>query len=403
MRTGIAALIALLIGAFGAHFLLADRGYVLLSFRGWTIEMSVPILLLALVLIYLGVRLLLRLWWAPRQLGEAIAGHRHRRAAARLTQGLIRMTEGDWTRGERLLTEGVAGGDTPLVNYLMAARAAHMQGSRERRNEWLRLAFDRIPEAETTVLLTQAELQYEDREYEHALATVQRVLDKAPGHAAATALLADISIAVDDHRRLVELLPRLAKLRLATPRLTEIAISALSALREDTGTTEADYRALQAVLPADVRRDPRIVRLHARLLERFGKGDEAVKAVTNALKRDWQPELVRAFGEVTASDRARQLSRVEGWLKAYPDDAVLLLTAARLSLKNELWGKARSYLESSLAIDPEPAAWSLYGQLLERLGEPDAASRAFSSGLMLSSGIDASQLALEAKPLADAD
>jgi len=128
MKTGVAALAALIIAAFGAHFLLLDRGYVLVSLRGWTIEMSVPILVLALCLLYAGVRALLRLWRAPRQLGEALAERRDRRAADRLTRGLIHMTEGDWTRGERLLTGGVAGGKTPLVNYLMAARAAHMPG-----------------------------------------------------------------------------------------------------------------------------------------------------------------------------------------------------------------------------------------------------------------------------------
>ena len=47
MRFGIWALAALVLGAFGAHFLLQDRGYVLISFVGYNIEMSVPVLVLA--------------------------------------------------------------------------------------------------------------------------------------------------------------------------------------------------------------------------------------------------------------------------------------------------------------------------------------------------------------------
>ena len=56
MRLGVAALLAILLGAFVAHFLLADRGYVLVNFRSYVIEMSVPGLVIVLILGYLFVR-----------------------------------------------------------------------------------------------------------------------------------------------------------------------------------------------------------------------------------------------------------------------------------------------------------------------------------------------------------
>jgi HemY protein len=140
MRYGIWALAALVLGALGTHFLLVDRGYVLISFVGYRIEMSVPILALAMILLYLGVRMLVRIWRAPKQLGEALAAQRSRRAGSRLTRGLIHLTEGDFRRGERLLTDGLKGSDAKVVHYLMAARAAEAQGSDERRDEWLALA-----------------------------------------------------------------------------------------------------------------------------------------------------------------------------------------------------------------------------------------------------------------------
>ena len=48
MRLGLWALAALFVGAFAAHFLLADRGYVLINFRSYVVEMSVPALVLLL-------------------------------------------------------------------------------------------------------------------------------------------------------------------------------------------------------------------------------------------------------------------------------------------------------------------------------------------------------------------
>jgi len=403
MRMGLAAVVALMLGAFGAHFLLQERGYVLLSFGQWAIEMSVPILILVLALLYLCVRLLLRLWRAPRALGVAFAEHRHRRAADRLTRGLIHMTEGDWLRSERLLTDGFKGGDAPLVNYLMAARAAHLQGSKERRNEWLRLAYEKVPEAETTVLLTQAELQFEDGEFEHALATVQRALETDSEHAAASALLADVLIALGDTEKLIEIVPQLAKAKLPATRLAGIAEAALTALLARDPPLIEDHRKLWVALPQEVKRMPAIGRIQALLLDRLGKGDEAIKELTAALKQAWHKDLVRAFGEVHATDKPKQLKRAESWLREHPDDGTLLLTAARLCIANELWGKARSYVESSIAVQPEPAAYSLYGRLLDQLGESEQAARAFHDGLSLVTGIDSEQplLAGPTKSMAD--
>jgi hypothetical protein len=57
-------------------------------------------------------------------------------------------------------------------------------------------------------------------------------------------------------------------------------------------------------------------------------------------------------------------------------------------MANELWGKARSYLESSLALAPDPSSYALYGRLLTQLGERERAESAFRSGLGLLSQTD---------------
>ena len=77
------------------------------------------------------------------------------------------------------------------------------------------------------------------------------------------------------------------------------------------------------------------------------------------------------------ADANAQLKRIEGWLSKRPEDPVLLLAAARLSVRSELWGKARSYFETSNAIRPLPETWHELGQLMLSLGDEEAASRAF--------------------------
>ena len=77
------------------------------------------------------------------------------------------------------------------------------------------------------------------------------------------------------------------------------------------------------------------------------------------------------------------MKQTEEWLKAHPEDAALLVTTARLCMVNELWGKAKSYLESSIAIAPGSNAYALYGRLLNKLGQDEEAKAAFCSGLAL--------------------
>ena len=383
MRFAIWALVALIVGALGAHFLLLDRGYVLISFLGWNVEMSVPGLALMLILFYVAVRVLVRVLSAPGQIGDALEAHRTRRFGSRLARGLIHMTEGDYRRGERLLTDRLKDNDARVVNYLIAARAADAQGSIERRDEWLRLAGTSDPKAEIAVLLTQAELEIKRGEPGAALVTLARVEKKKPNLGGTLALRAEALLQLRDRAGLADILPQLARAKLDPDRLAGILARALEAMRPEQRFDRAALKAVWSPLPLALRRRPRLIRARALLLERLGRGEEALKSVAAALKRDWDRELVNAYGEIRSSDSLKQLQRAEAWLKQRPEDPALLIAAARLSIANELWGKARSYLETTLSISPEPAAYVLYGELLERLGELDEAARAWRSGLRL--------------------
>lgn len=400
MRAGSLGVAALFVGALGAHFLLQDTGYVLISLRSYVIEMSVPVLVLLLAAAYALVRALLRIWRAPRRLGAALAERRHRRAGAKLTRALIHLTEGDWRRGERLLTQASSGTDTPLVNYLIAARAAQLQGSRERRDEWLALARRSTPGAESAVLLAQAELQIEAGEHEAARAALERMRREQPDHPVALALLARTCRALGDRAALVELLPKLGGARLAAGELDALAALALEHGYAEPDLTRERIDTLWAALPAGARKRPALIRLRALALDSIRHGGDAESELRAALRRHWAAELVRTYGEVTGADPARQLRQAEKWLETHAEDATLLFTAARLSIANELWGKARSYYESGLALAPEAAAYARYGELLEQLGRPDEAAQAFQSGLRLASGTPRGLPALNPPPRA---
>ena len=175
MKFAAIVVVAVILSAFAAHFLLGDPGYVAINFRGYLIEMSVPVLLGLAVLLLFSVWLIRRLVQTPKRLGEAAGRYRSARAGLKLTRGMIEVAEGNFARGEKLLARAASTSDAPLFNYLQAARAAHLQGKDERRDEWLKLAYEQTPEAANAVLLTQAELQLDREQYEQALATLRRI------------------------------------------------------------------------------------------------------------------------------------------------------------------------------------------------------------------------------------
>ena len=381
MKLGIIIVVVLLVSAFSLHFLFADTGSVSIVISGRLIEMSVPVFAGLAITFVLALWLLYKLIMAPRRLGEAAGRYRSARAGQKLTKGLIAVAEGNLARGERLLGRAASTSDSPLFNYLQAARAAHLQGKDERRDEWLRMAYEDAPEAANAVLLTQAEFQIDRGQYEQALATLRRVEEDTPDHAQALALMARLYFRLGDWDSLAGLLPRLRKnAQVPAARLDEWTIHVNEVALQKAADAEVLDHAWSAV-PRKLRNETALREAYFEGLMRVGLHDRAEKELSAILKSDWQPALVRLFGLVEATDTTKQLKKAESWLKNRGEDPDLLLAAARLCLRNELWGKARSYLETVIGLRPTPEAYREYGALLTRLGESGAAADAYREGL----------------------
>ncbi len=383
MKFGLIVVVVALVTTFVAHQFIEDPGYVLISLGGHTIRTSVPVLLFGiatLIALLWGVR---QIWLAPRRLGQAYGRGRAERSGKKLTAGMIEVAEGNYARGEKMLARAAASSNAPLFNYLQAARAAHLQGRDERRDEWLKLAYDETPEATNAVLLTQAEFQLDRGQHELALATLRRIEENSRDHSYALDLLGRLYYELEDWPQLEELLPRLEKQgRVKPEKLRTWRIRVHAEQLGAAGDGDAVIDEWQRV-PRKLRNDPDLLDAYYLALIRTGRHSKAEKDLVAAIRSGWSGPLVRLYGLVEGDDASAQLKRAEDWLRQRPEDPDLLLTAARLCLRNELWGKARSYLESVLSVRPTPDAYHVYGRLLTQLGESDAAAAAYRDGLDL--------------------
>ena len=89
------------------------------------------------------------------------------------------------------------------------------------------------------------------------------------------------------------------------------------------------------------------------------------------------------YAECRTPDASRQLETAERWLAAHSHDATLLYALGRLCERAQLWGKAQTYYEASLALDDDWRAHVALGEMLARLGTADEANAQLAAALKL--------------------
>lgn len=387
-------LTTLLILTLAVAFTLAaveDPGYVLITRTPWSVEMSLSLfamlLVLGFVLVYLVARLLAHTFNMP----ATIAAWRRQRHAKKAQQsqarGLIHLVEGEWAKAEKSLLAYLSEVEVPVVNYLAAAFAAQQLGDPEKRDQYLSLAHQCAPKQALAIGLIQAELQYQAHQAERSLAALTRLQSLAPKNQRMLKLLVKLYRELRDWRAVAALLPTLRKAEVFdAEQIDNLEFEAqreLLSVPVPQGSAHLLNRIWDAV-PKTQRQNPVLIGVYARRLLELNEMDECESLLRGALKRQWDHDLVLLYGLVRSADAEGQFKVAEGWLKSNPYSANLLLTLGRLAAANELWDKARTYLTESLSTRPSPEAAYALGRLLEQLDEGDAARAAYRRGLELS-------------------
>ena len=367
-----------------------DSGYVLFG-RGYdTVEMSLSlffvILFLSYFLGYLLVRFIFRTWTMPEQIKQWRHTQQAEKARKISLQGLINLSQGQWKKAERLLIRAVRNSDMPLLNYLSAAKAAQKQNSPERRDNYLALAHKSMPDADFSVKLTQAELQFAHGQNEQALATLVHLHSLSPKHPHIMVLLSQLYRQLKSWQDLKKLLPQLRKYNVYSNKdiLALEKETYLELIQQINDKSAADtLPTLWQSISKELKKDVSLLEVYSNQLIKLNNNDEAELIIRNHLRKDWQPQLVRQYGLVKSNQLEKQLIFAESLSKDHDNHPILLLTLGRLCMYNDLWGKARAYLEASIGNKELPETYKELGLLMEYLNEPKLAAEYFKKGLFL--------------------
>lgn len=398
-------LLILILIAFGVAVAAAQivtttgPGYVLISLQDWAIELSltmfVAIVVVGFIVLYLALRLLAGLWKTPKKVGRWNQNRLKTKAQRDQAHGMMELIEGNWPKAEKRLLRHLGHTETPLLNYLGAAHAAQEQGDLDKRDEYLAKAQEVDPDQTLAIALTQAKLQYQTGQLAQSRKTLRRLRSLAPNNKRILTLFIRVCQELEDWGGLLEALPTAKKLGVLSPEDLE-QVKHYAGRRLLTSNSEDKLPTVWESFNRELKKDPKLIAAYAERLIELKQMDKCEALLRKALRQKWDDQLVRLYGRVRASDPANQLKTAEKWATQHAKDPNLMLTLARLCMANELWGKARSYLETAIANNGPAEAYQELGRLLEQLGEPNKALTYYRKGLESATPREVESVALPA-------
>ncbi|MBO6563456.1 MAG: hypothetical protein JJ921_12990 [Pseudomonadales bacterium] len=320
-----------------------DPGYVLITYRDYSLQTSFWIMLGLIAAFSAGVYCLLRLWRLFMRSGSMVQGWRADRAETRANElsqkGFTLLAEGEFERARKFLDSGIKGDSSDGINYLAAARAANDAGDDESRETYLRLAEESDSKLGRARSVVTAELALMRGDPEGALIALESV--KSNPHVAF--LTRRALLKKGDWREILKRLPELKKAGAAEGLEREAAIRGLSYWKDDNGALNELFKSLSA----DTRQDTSVISAYTLNLSDRAHAEPVLRA---AIKKSWQSELLALYGMADDATLVYRIKQADKWLRQHPDDAALHYCLGCLHLAAGDHNLAKQFLGRSQAL-----------------------------------------------------
>jgi HemY protein len=369
-----------------------DAGQVLLVYPPYRVDVSLNLfvvgVVVAFLLLYAILRFVRNVVTMPRRVAAYRARARKEKAHSALRDAIGNLYAGRFSRAEKAARDSLADDNNKGAAGLIAANAAHRLHEYARRDDWLTQVDD--PELQEARLMATADMRADGRDADGALAALTEMRSQGGRriHAQQIALRAQQQL--KNWSEVLKLVKTLEKREALHPavavRLRQLAAENL--LRDRRHNADALLELWHALSPIE-RHSPRLADCAAELLIALERQADARKIVEEALAQNWDARLLRRYPDTAGDDALPLIQKAEAWRKERPDDGDLLFALGRLCLKQQLWGKAQSFLEAALksanASNNEPLkirSHRALARLHEQLGDADKAATHYRESAM---------------------
>lgn len=353
------------------------EGNVAILIPPYRIDLSLNAAVLILLGTFIAGYVLLGVANAARRLPEQARAYRARRrlegASASLAAAVRAMVEGRWSRAVTLAASAAEQPETAGAASLIAARASAQLGETDRTAKWIARAGE-TSDMQAAIDVLQAEIALDAREPHKALEAIERVQARGARHVHTLRLKLKAAVALQHWEDVLRLARQLEKHK---------ALHPLAAAKTKSDAYEALFQRLQGdaygvnalwqQVPAAERKDPAVALAAAQAFDAADLGLQSRMVLEAALAQHWDERLIAAYAQGHENSMAARIAQAEAWLERHSTDGALLVALGRLCLREQLWGKARQYLERSLAYRNAPDTHALLGELAEQSGDRDAA------------------------------
>lgn len=178
----ILALVGLILGPNIA----GNQGYVRIETDTKVIEMSLVVLVFffvaALAVVYLLEWLFSRFFRLSRGAYQWVGKRKRKKAQQQTLEGLMKMTEGDYSKAEKLISKNAKHADEPILNFIKAAEAAQQRGDDLNANHYLLEAAKIAGPNNIAVEIARTQVLLQQNKLPAARSSVDSLLELAPNN-----------------------------------------------------------------------------------------------------------------------------------------------------------------------------------------------------------------------------
>ncbi|HEY2818052.1 MAG TPA: heme biosynthesis HemY N-terminal domain-containing protein [Casimicrobiaceae bacterium] len=365
-----------------------NAGYALFVAPPYRVELSLNTFVLliaaAFFAVYAFVRIVARLSRLPRDVRDHRRKRQLGRARAKEEAAVVALIEGRHGKARQFAEESLSiPGSSPLGS-LIAARAALETRDFDAVESALARPEAQLPSLAVSRLMLEAEAAFERGRPVDALTRLAELRKEAGLHTAALRLELRALTAAGRHGEIPPLIDQLVKRKVYDAPQGEVLrasahAEALAGFSHDASGLRDYWNRL-----SDAEKlQSNVACAAATSFIALGGDREAAETIARSLERRWDSDLVALYADCSTADPTRQLEIAERWLAEHNNDATLLYALGRLCERAQLWGKAQTYLEASLALDNGWRANLALGEMQAKLGRNDQANAHLAAALKL--------------------
>ncbi len=355
---------------------MVDRlnGYVLLEFLDYSLETTVPILMMGLLLLYILIRVVILVWNSPGRIKYLLAERSAKRTKRLLNESLLLLSRGETTKARKRLKSASSSSQPILQTFLLNIELSEAAGDHKSREEWVEKSLNAFPKIKPYILNFVATLLINSKNYIDAKTYVDQLFDISPTNASAHQLLFELLVATKDYDLVLRKVFEFDK-HVDEDSLAEMFLKVI----RDAVHNNKPLESILERIPKSIEKHPLVM---TGKIESWLASKEHIKAesvLRKLIPNTWNKTLILIYADLDNPSINELSGRVDNWLEDRPRDSNLWLAASRLAQRDGLWSKAKQCLERSIELSYSASKYTELALILSELGEKEEALAALKS------------------------